>query len=130
MNQPYVIVKADDQHQYLSSIYPTGKGAKWVPVGSRRREVLLFSSLDEAEKFCETFVRLEGIKVYPVTKWVESMEEIFEILGIQDYPPKERALDAVALLWHALPAYPPHQPFQPVEILGEPLSKTILKERR
>jgi hypothetical protein len=103
MEQPYVIAKAADHNEYLSS---TPGSWAWVPAGSWRNKVLSFRDLVEAEKFSVEFTRQTGIPVEVVMKWEESIDEILDILGVQEGPWEGRARVAIGMLWQATPAYP------------------------
>lgn len=102
MQQPYVIARADDPNQYLSS---TPGSWIWVPGGSWRDKVLSYRSLDNAKKFAVVFTRETGIQVEVVVKWEESIEEIINILGVPEGPLEGRLKVAIGILWHALPEY-------------------------
>lgn len=103
MDQPYVISKVTERNQYLSSIPGSWT---WVPAGSRRNEVLSFRTLSGAEKFAKAFTLDTGIQVEVITKWLESIDEIMDIMGIRQGPWEGRAKDTIGMLWSVLKEYP------------------------
>lgn len=103
MDQPYVIAKVADPNEYLGN---TPGSWTWVPGGSWRSKVLSYRDLENAEKFAVLFTRETGIEVKVILKWVESIEEIIDILGVSEGPWEGRARVAIGMLWGAIPAYP------------------------